>query len=147
MILLYGKSPSGKTEYFLEKYKGEEVKILHASSLTELRNKITSTQSLLNDPLPTLINVWYDLDCLQIQDLQNYDVFIEAHYFETATGLMVKGSGNGRYYYGLRNETKMKERKLFIRKSEAKNQANIDWVAILGTRYNYFKSLFPEIVR
>ena len=111
MFLLYGKSPSGKTEYFIGKYKEQKVKILHASDIDELRRNIISTDSPLNDPLPTLINVWYDLDCSEISNMQHYDVYIEAHYFETSSGMMIRQSGSLKYYYGLRNEHLIRNRK------------------------------------
>lgn len=146
MILLYGRSPSGKTTYFMEQHKDQEVRILHASSLTELRANIASTASIFNDPVPTLINVWYDMDCSFIADLQHYDVYVEAHYLETPSGLTVRGSGNGRYYYGLKNEMKIRERKQFIKNGDVKPRSNVDWIGVLGTRYNYLKSIFPELV-
>ena len=61
MILLYGRSPSGKTTYFRELFNGRETRIIHASDINELRKAIISVQSPLNENEPTLINTWFDL--------------------------------------------------------------------------------------
>jgi len=142
MILLYGRSPSGKTEFFLNQFKGKETRILHASSLPELRNHIAMTESPMEYQLPTLINTWFDLDCKTIRDLEGYEVYIEAHYMENKDDLKEVGSR----FYGLKNENFIRERKRFIqRNKDAKD--NYDWISLLGTRYHYFQSAFPDRIK
>jgi|ABOZ01.1.fsa_nt_gi hypothetical protein len=145
MILLYGRSPSGKTEYFHSQYPNQETRILHASSIEELRNCIASVDSYMEDSMPTLVNTWFDLDCKEISDLQEYEIYLEAHYLETQDGIREITSGNIKYFYGLRNEHFIKQRKIFIKKKNA-TKSNVDWIAILGTRYHYLQSAFPEII-
>ena len=146
MILLYGRSPSGKTEYFKEQNKGE-VRILHASDQEELKKAIISTQSVFEDPLPTLINTWFDLDCKELIPYQHYDVYIEAHYFETANGLRIVQKSGIKHYYGLVNENLIKTRKMFLKKERKTAEKRVDWVSILGTRYHYMQSMFSEIIK
>lgn len=146
MILLYGRSPSGKTEYFRSQFPIQEVRILQASSIEELRNCIGSSDSYMEDPMPTLVNTWFDLDCKLIADLQDYNVYIEAHYLELRDGTIREvTSGNRKYFYGLRNENLIKQRKMFIKKEKTR-KSNVNWIEILGTRYHYFQFAFPDIV-
>ena len=146
MILLYGRSPSGKTTYFMEQHKGQEVRILHASSPDELRKAIISSQSILNDPMPTLINTWHDLDCKELLSYIHYNVYIEAHYFENTTGIRIVGEGKNKHYYGLKNEYLIKTKKMFI--SNVRNSVkSINWISILGTRHRHLQEMFPEIIK
>ena len=147
MILLYGRSPSGKTTYFMKQHKDQEVRILHASTSDELRRAIISSQSILNDPMPTLINTWYDLDCKELLPYIHYDVYIEAHYVENTTGIRIVGEGKAKHYYGLKNEYLIKTKKMFIKTEKNTGKSNTDWIGILGTRYRYLQSLFPEIIK
>jgi hypothetical protein len=146
MILLYGRSPSGKTTYFMKQHKDQEVRILHASTSDELRKAIISSQSILNDPMPTLINTWYDLDCNELLPYIHYDVYIEAHYFENTTGIRIVGEGKAKHYYGLKNEYLIKTKKMFVR-TEKSSEKSVEWIGILGTRYRYLQSMFPEIIK
>lgn len=146
MILLYGRSPSGKTTYFMKQHKDQEVRILHASTSDELRKAIISSQSILNDPMPTLINIWYDLDCNELLPYVHYDVYIEAHYFENTTGIRIVGEGKAKHYYGLKNEYLIKTKKMFVR-TEKSSEKSVEWIGILGTRYRYLQSMFPEIIK
>ena len=146
MILLYGRSPSGKTNYFMEQHKDQEVRILHASTPDELRKAIISSQSILNDLMPTLINTWYDLDCNELLPYVHYDVYIEAHYFENTTGIRIVGEGKAKHYYGLKNEYLIKTKKMFVR-TEKSSEKSVEWIGILGTRYRYLQSMFPEIIK
>ena len=146
MILLYGRSPSGKTTYFMKQHKDQEVRILHASTPDELRKDIISSQSILNDPMPTLINTWYDLDCNELLPYIHYDVYIEAHYFENTTGIRIVGEGKSKHYYGLKNEYLIKTKKMFVR-TEKSSEKSVEWIGILGTRYRYLQSMFPEIIK
>ena len=146
MILLYGRSPSGKTTYFMKQHKDQEVRILHASTSDELRKAIISSQSILNDPMPTLINIWYDLDCNELLPYVHYDVYIEAHYFENTTGIRIVGEGKSKHYYGLKNEYLIKTKKMFVR-TEKSSEKSVEWIGILGTRYRYLQSMFPEIIK
>jgi len=146
MILLYGRSPSGKTTYFMKQHKDQEVRILHASTSDELRKAIISSQSILNDPMPTLINTWYDLDCNELLPYIHYDVYIEAHYFENTTGIRIVGEGKSKHYYGLKNEYLIKTKKMFVR-TEKSSEKSVEWIGILGTRYRYLQSMFPEIIK
>ena len=146
MILLYGRSPSGKTTYFMEQHKDQEFRILHASTPDELRKAIISSQSILNDPMPTLINIWYDLDCNELLPYVHYDVYIEAHYFENTTGIRIVGEGKAKHYYGLKNEYLIKTKKMFVR-TEKSSEKSVEWIGILGTRYRYLQSMFPEIIK
>ena len=146
MILLYGRSPSGKTTYFMEQHKDQEFRILHASTPDELRKAIISSQSILNDPMPTLINAWYDLDCNELLPYIHYDVYIEAHYFENTTGIRIVGEGKAKHYYGLKNEYLIKTKKMFVR-TEKNSEKSVEWIGILGTRYRYLQSMFPEIIK
>ena len=146
MILLYGRSPSGKTTYFMKQHKDQEVRILHASTSDELRKAIISSQSILNDPVPTLINTWYDLDCNELLPYIHYDVYIEAHYFENTTGIRIVGEGKAKHYYGLKNEYLIKTKKMFVR-TEKSSEKSVEWIGILGTRYRYLQSMFPEIIK
>ena len=146
MILLYGRSPSGKTTYFIEQHKDQEFRILHASTSDELRRAIISSQSILNDPMPTLINTWYDLDCNELLPYIHYDVYIEAHYFENTTGIRIVGEGKAKHYYGLKNEYLIKTKKMFVR-TEKSSEKSVEWIGILGTRYRYLQSMFPEIIK
>ena len=147
MILLYGRSPSGKTAYFMEQHKDQEVRILHASSSDELRKAIISSQSILNDPAPTLINTWHDLDCAELLPYVHYNVCVEAHYFENTNGIKIVGEGKNKHYYGLKNEHLIKTKKMFIKTEKNTGKSNTDWIGILGTRYRYLQSLFPEIIK
>jgi hypothetical protein len=147
MIILYGRTPSGKTTYFIEQHKNMEVRILHVSDWNELRRAIISTQSVMNDPLPTLINTWYDVDCKDLVAYQNYELYIETHYFENLNGLKIVGDGKNKHYYGLKNEHLIKTKKLFIKKEPLQRKNNVDWIDVLGTRYRYMQSLFPEIIK
>ena len=146
MILLYGRSPSGKTTYFMEQHKDQEFRILHASTPDELRKAIISSQSILNDPMPTLINAWYDLDCNELLPYIHYDVYIEAHYFENTTGIRIVGEGKAKHYHGLKNEYLIKTKKMFVR-TEKSSEKSVEWIGILGTRYRYLQSMFPEIIK
>ena len=146
MILLYGRSPSGKTTYFMEQHKDQEVRILHASTSDELRKAIISSQSILNDPVPTLINTWYDLDCNELLPYIHYAVYIEAHYFENTTGIRIVGEGKAKHYHGLKNEHLIKTKKMFVR-TEKSSEKSVEWIGILGTRYRYLQSMFPEIIK
>lgn len=146
MFLLYGFSPSGKTGFFRSKYPDEETRILHASTIDELRACIASVDNLLLDPMPTLVNAWFDLDCKQIQDLQDYDVYVEAHYLEGSTGVREVSLKGVRYLYGLRNEHLIEKRRRFMRRKDT-TYNNTDWIGILGTRYHMFQSAFPDIVK
>lgn len=141
MILLYGKSPSGKTEYFKSLHTA--YKIIHASDINELRNKIVGTESVFEENRPTLINTWFDLDCKHLLPYLHYDVYIEAHYFETERGLKIVDKGI-KHYYGLYNENLISNRKMFIRKTT--NETKTDWIKVLGTRYHALQSAFPEII-
>lgn len=146
MILLYGRSPSGKTAYFMEQNKGQEVKIFHASNLTELIRLIISSESGFDDPMPTLINTWFDLNCKDILDFKNYDVYVESHYMESGNDLRIVQTYGVKHYYGLANENLISQKKLFFKKSKpVKN--NVDWISILGTRYHYMQSMFPETIK
>lgn len=147
MILLYGKSPSGKTTYFMEQYKDQEVKILHASDFDELRKAMISSQSILNDPMPTLINTWYDLDCNELLPYLHYNIYIESHYFENTTGIRIVGDGKNKHYYGLKNENLIKTKQMFVRKERFAKKSDIDWIYVLGTRYRNIQSMFPEIIK
>ena len=146
MILLYGRSPSGKTTYFMKQHKDQEVRILHASTSDELRKAIISSQSILNDPVPTLINTWYDLDCNELLPYIHYAVYIEAHYFENTTGIRIVGEGKAKHYHGLKNEHLIKTKKMFVR-TEKSSEKSVEWIGILGTRYRYLQSMFPEIIK
>ena len=147
MILLYGRSPSGKTAYFMEQHKDQEVRILHASSPDELRKAIISSQSILNDPVPTLINTWHDLDCAELLPYVQYNVCVEAHYFENTSGIKIVGEGKNKHYYGLKNEHLIKTKKMFIKNEKNSGKSNTDWIVILGTRYRYLQSMFSEIIK
>lgn len=147
MILLYGRSPSGKTTYFMDQYKNQEVRILHASSSDELRKAIISSQSILNDPAPTLINTWHDLDCAELLPYVQYNVCVEAHYFENTSGIKIVGEGKNKHYYGLKNEHLLKTKKMFIKTEKNSGKSNTDWTVILGTRYRYLQSMFSEIIK
>lgn len=150
MFLLYGFSPSGKTEYFRLQYPKQEVRIMHASSLEELRNCISSVDNMLLDPMPTLVNTWFDLDCKEISDLQGYDVCIEAHYLETKDGIKEVTSKGIKYFYGLRNEHLLMDKKRFMRNKNWRNNTSklkIDWAELLGTRYHMFQGTFSDIVK
>ena len=147
MILLYGRSPSGKTTYFMEQHKDQEVRILHASSSDELRKAIISSQSILNDPAPTLINTWHDLDCAELLPYVHYNVCVEAHYFENTNGIKIVGEGKNKHYYGLKNEHLLKTKKMFIKTEKNSGKSNSDWIVILGTRYRYLQSMFSEIIK
>ena len=151
MFLLYGFSPSGKTEYFRSQYPGQETRIMHASSVEELRACISSVDNILLDPMPTLVNTWFDLDCREISGLQDYDVYVEAHYLEGSNGMKEVASKGARYLYGLRNENLIREKKRFMGRRDWRNKdahkLDIDWTGLLGTRYHMFLSAFPDIVK
>ena len=151
MIILYGRSPSGKTTYFRELFKGRETRIIHASDINELRKGIISVQSPLNENEPTLINTWFDLDCKEIVRYIHYDVYIETHYFETyQNGIKVVTNGKSKHYFGLYNDHLIPQsnKKLFIKKSESgKKDNSMEWIIYLGTRYRYMQSMFPEIIK
>jgi len=145
MILLYGKSGSGKTKYFVDKYPIH--RILHASTLSELRTSMVSINSSLIEEKPTLINTWFDLDISNILDIQWIDVYVEAHYMETPD-LKIMGSGKNKYYWGLKNEKKLqkispKSLKYFPLKKD-NNKENL--MELFGTRYNWIKSQFPDLL-
>jgi hypothetical protein len=155
MFLLYGFSPSGKTDYFRSQYPKQEIRIMHASTLEEMRNCIASVDNMLLDSMPTLVNAWFDLDCKEISDLEDYDVYIEAHYLESQNGVKEITSKGVRYLYGLRNEHLIRQKKRFLRSMDWRkdityqqdNQHGIDWINFLGTRYHMFQSAFPDIVK
>lgn len=151
MFLLYGFSPSGKTEYFESLYPGQERRIMHASSVEELKACIVSVDNPFLDPMPTLVNVWFDLDCREISSLEDYDVYVEAHYLENQNSVKEVTSRGVRYLYGLRNEHLIRQKKRFLsernRKKEVSHGSETAWIELLGTRYHMFQNAFPEIVK
>lgn len=80
----------GKTTHF--KLIHPTCRIFHVSTLPELRSAILSTKSLFLQPQPTLINTWFVFNFSEIQDLMNYDCFIEPHFPPTRT--MVNNTTN-----------------------------------------------------
>ena len=82
MKVLYGY---GKTTYFQSQYP--DCRILHASDINELRSSILSLHSFFLPPLPTLINTWFVFNFSQIDDLKDYDCYIEPHFPPTRTSL------------------------------------------------------------
>ncbi len=78
-------------------------RILDAENLEELRIAIAHTSSQLHEQKPTLINVWFDLDCKKIRDLQGYDATLEIHYEETMDAVKIVTSGKTRRYKGVNN--------------------------------------------
>lgn len=148
MIILYGRTGSGKTEWFRKRYS--ESRILHASSLQELRQSILSVQSpLLDEVLPTLINSWFDLDVKDILDLAKIDVTIETHFFETSEGIRITVHNGQKFYWGLRNEIllrKIDPRSVVYFPPRKKDHKKRNLVELFGTRYNMIKSQFPELL-
>ena len=148
MNLLYGFSPSGKTEYFRSQYPNEEVRIFHASSLQELRNCMATVEDYTLEFMPTLVNTWFDVDCKGIEDIQDYDVYVEAHYLTLKYGPPKEVTVQGRkYLYGLRNENIIRNRKRFTRNKTSEFSYNYDWIDILGTRYRMMQGSFPDLIK
>ena len=147
MILLYGQSGSGKTEYFINKFPKH--RILHASSLNQLRRCINSINSPFLDRLPTLVNTWFDLDVATILDLAKLDVYIEAHYMETPEGIKISMAGKKKHYWGLTNERllqKINPSYIVFFPPRERNQRKMNMIELFGTRYNWIRSQFPEVL-
>lgn len=147
MILLYGETGSGKTQYFLKHNK--KYRILHCDNLKDLRTSIISVNSPLIDKKPTLINSWYDLNMKDIIDLKDYDVTIEAHYYETNNGKKIVGFGNNAHYWGLRNELlfkRIKPRNVVYFPPKKKYNKKMDMIEVFGPLYKMIKNQFPEIL-
>lgn len=98
---LLGRAGTGKTTWF--ERMNPDNKILNAENLDQLRRMIGGTASQLHVQKPTLINVWFDLDCKKIKDLQYYDVTLEIHYEETMDNIKIVTQGNTRRYKGVKN--------------------------------------------
>lgn len=147
MIILYGQSGSGKTEWFKKKY--DRYKIMHASDIEELRKIIQSSQSsLLDEILPILVNTWFDLDCKDIVDLINIDIIIETHLFETDNNIKTMIENGRKYYWGLKNVEVLRQinSKIIIYfPANKKTNKKKNMLEVFGTRYNWIKSQFPEV--
>ena len=130
LTLLIGTSGSGKTKYFKKLY--DDYNIFHADNIKTLRNQIHSVYSSLIETKPTLINTWFDLNVNDIIDLKDYeDVYIEIHYMETSQIKVVKNNNKSIIYFP-------------PPKSNNKKQEN--FIQLFGTRYNWIKSQFPDIM-
>lgn len=147
MILLYGESGTGKTQWFLKQNK--DYRILHCDNLKDLRTSITSVNSSLIENKPTLINTWFDLNMKDILDLAKFNVTIETHYYETNKGKKVVGSGKDTHYWGLKNEMlfkKIEPRNVIYFPPKKKNQKKLDMLEVFGALYPMIKSQFPEFL-
>ena len=75
MIVLVGKSGSGKTKYFKKQHPDGVEK--HASSIEELVGHILATDSpFVEEKAPLLINAWFDLDCENLIPYATKDIYI-----------------------------------------------------------------------
>lgn len=140
VLLLYGISPSGKTEYFKRNNPVHE--IAHASNLSQLRGLISSSGNV-DEPL--LINVWFDLDCLTIKDMIDQDVTLEAHYLSVQGTPKIVSDKNFGHLFGLRNENVISNKKMFLRQT-SHHISNHNWIEILGTRYRMMRNVFPDLI-
>lgn len=148
MILLYGRTGTGKTSWFIK--QNPKHRILHAENLQELRSSIISIQSpLLEEELPTLINTWFDLDVKSILDLAKLDVTIETHYFETGKGIKIIQKGSQKYYWGVRNEMELRRinpKGVIYFPPIHKDKKQMDMIEIFGPLYLRMKAQFPELL-
>lgn len=144
LTILVGVSGSGKTNYFSKLYPDN--RILHASNLSSLRTYIQSIYSPLIEEKPTLINTWFDLDISDIIDLKDYPVYIEIHYMETPALRVV---GNPKRYWGIANEGKIRyfnSKSVIYFPSPRKSERKQKLMELFGTRYNWIRSQFPELL-
>ena len=147
LTLLIGVSGSGKTKYFKKLY--EDYNIFHADNIKDLRSQIQSIYSPLIETKPTLINTWFDLNIADIIDLKNYFVYIEIHYMETPELKIVK-NGNNKRYWGVYNENKLKmynnKSVIYFPPPKRNKKKELKLMELFGTRYNWIKSQFPDII-
>ena len=148
LTLLIGTSGSGKTKYFKKLY--DDYNIFHADNIKILRNQIHSVYSSLIETKPTLINTWFDLNVNDIIDLKDYeDVYIEIHYMETSQIKVVKNNNKVRYW-GVYNENKLKmynnKSIIYFPPPKSNNKKQENFIQLFGTRYNWIKSQFPDIM-
>lgn len=146
LTILVGVSGSGKTKFFLERFP--DARILHASDIKSLRTHIQSVYSPLIEQKPTLINTWFDLDVSDILDMREYPVYVEIHYMETPE---LKVVGNPKRYWGIVNENILRHLNSksviyfpppAMKRSEKKRKL----MELFGTRYNWIRSQFPDIL-
>lgn len=144
MIILVGVSNSGKTKFFESRYPDN--RILHVTNISALRTYIQSIYSPLIEEKPTLINVWFDLDISAILDLKDYPVYLETHYMETPE---LKVVGNPKRYWGIYNENKLRllnSKSVIYFPSPRKSEKKQKLIELFGTRYNWIRSQFPELL-
>jgi hypothetical protein len=144
MTILVGASGSGKTSYFSKLYPDN--RILHVSNLSSLRTYIQSVYSPLVEEKPTLINTWFDLDISDIIDLREYPVYIETHYMETPE---LKVVGSPKRYWGIVNENRLRylnSKSVIYFPPPKRSERRQKLMELFGTRYNWIRSQFPDIM-
>lgn len=144
LTILVGVSGSGKTKFFLDRFP--DSRILHTSDIKSLRTHIQSIYSPLIEQKPTLINTWFDLDVSAILDMREYPVYIETHYMETPALRVV---GNPKRYWGIANENRLRylnSKSVIYFPPPKRSEGKQKLMELFGTRYNWIRSQFPEIL-
>ncbi len=146
MTILVGVSGSGKTKFFMDRFP--DSRVLHASDIKTLRTHIQSVYSVLIEQKPTLINTWFDLDVSAILDMREYPVYIETHYMETP---VLKVVGNPKRYWGITNENKLRylnsKSVIYFPPPKRESEGKQKLIELFGTRYNWIRSQFPELLQ
>lgn len=144
MIVLVGKSGSGKTKYFREKCPNGIVR--HASSIEELKGYIHTVDNPFDGEEETLIiNAWFDLDCENLIPYTDRDIYIETHWFETEKGR--KPIPQERRYLGIKNLDKIrKHAKIIELRSEKQDweERRLEYIKKYGTVFRYIESFLDE---
>lgn len=144
MIVLVGKSGSGKTRYFREQHADGIEK--HASSIEELVGHIHAKDSpFFEEKAPLLINTWFDLDCENLILYAAKDICIETHWFETEKGR--KPIKKEKRYLGIKNLDKIrKHAKIIEFRSQRQDweDRRLEYIKKYGTIFRYIESFLDD---
>jgi hypothetical protein len=144
MIILVGKSGSGKTRYFKKQHPDGVEK--HAWSIEELVSYILAKDNpFFEEKAPLLINAWCDLDCEQLIPYAATDICIETHWFETEKGR--KPIKKEKRYLGLKNLDKIrKHAKVIEFRSEKQDweDTRLEYIKEYGTVFRYVESFLDD---
>ena len=144
MIILVGKSGTGKTKYFKNQYPDGIVK--HASTMEELVGHIFAQDSpFFEEKRPVLINAWFDLDCENLIRYATKDICIETHWFETEKGR--KPIPKEKRYLGIKNLDKIRKHvKVIEFRSEKQDwvEKRLEYIKKYGTVFRYIESFLDE---
>ena len=144
MIVLVGKSGSGKTKYFRGQYPNGVEK--HASSIEESVGHIMAKDNpFLEEKAPLLINAWFDLDCEKLIPYAIKDIYIETHWFETEKGR--KPVLKEKRYLGIKNLDKIRKHAKVIEFRSVKQDwedRQLEYIKKYGTIFRYIESFLED---